>query len=188
MGRRLGTLILVAALVAVGVFAGSTVSQWWEVPGSTAAADAVGSVVQPRERVRVEVLNGGGRAGLARDATEALRDDGFDVVFFGNARESRGDSSVVLDRIGRPDFARSVADALGIRNVRSEPDSNLYLDVSVVLGAGWDLPPAARAAAAGDAPPWSDVRRFLPREDSVMPVPPLGPGETMADPGRQGDR
>ena len=187
MGRRLGTLILVAALVAVGVFAGSALSQWWEVPGTGAAAEAVGGRVRPRERIRVEVLSGGGRSGLARDATEALRGDGFDVVYFGNARASGGDSSVVLDRVGRPDLARSVADALGIRNVRSEPDSNLYLDVSVVLGAGWDLPPAAEAAAGEETDEWWDVRRFLPREDSTPAPPPPAPGAKMADP-TGGDR
>ena len=186
MGRRFRALILVAALVAVGIFAGSALSQWWEVPGTGATAEVLGKVVHPHERVRVEVLNGGGRSGLAKDATEALRSDGFDVVFFGNAGASASDSSVVLDRVGRPDLARSVADALGIRNVRSEPDSNLYLDVSVVLAEGWDLPPAAKAAAASDARPWWDVRRFIPRGDSAPPA--AGPGTTLADPGRRGDR
>ena len=80
MGGRVRTLILVVALVAVGVFAGSALSQWWEVPGSEAAVEAVRAVVRPRERVRVEVLNAGGRPNMARDATETLRDGGFDVV------------------------------------------------------------------------------------------------------------
>ena len=34
----------------------------------------------PRERVRVEVLNAAGVAGVARDVMNQLRDDGFDVV------------------------------------------------------------------------------------------------------------
>ena len=91
-------------------------------------------------RVRVEVLNGGGQAGVARSATRLLRDAGFDVVFFGNAGSFDQDSSLVLDRVGRPEWARAVAEALGIHNLLSEPNPNLYLDVSVVLGRDWVAP------------------------------------------------
>ena len=91
-------------------------------------------------RVRVEVLNGGGQAGVARAATELLRDAGFDVVFFGNAGSFDQDSSLVLDRVGEPAWASAVAEALGIHNLRSEPNPNLYLDVSVVLGRDWVAP------------------------------------------------
>ena len=89
---------------------------------------------------RVEVLNGAGRPGLARDATERLRAAGFDVVFFGNAAEPRG-LSLVLDRGGRGDAARRAAAALGIRAVREEPNAALYVDVTVILGKDWPPPP-----------------------------------------------
>src|SRR5690606_27326945 len=62
------------------------------------------------ERLRIEVLNGAGVAGLAREATERLRDRGFDVVYFGNASEFGRDSSLVIDRVGREEYARAVAD------------------------------------------------------------------------------
>lgn len=88
-------------------------------------------------RVRIEVLNGAGRSGLARDATKRLRDRGFDVVYFGNASEFGHDSSVVLDRVGKEEAAREVAAALGIANVRSDPDSTLLLEVTVILGQDW---------------------------------------------------
>ena len=95
---------------------------------------------------------------------EQLRDHGFDVVFFGNAGSFGRDSSVVLDRVGAMEAARGVADALGIRNVRSEPDSNLYLDVSVVLGADWK-PPTPEAAPVREPPhrTWWDPRGWLRR-------------------------
>ena len=117
-----------------------------------------------RERVRVEVLNGGGHPGAAREATDQLRDLGFDVVFFGNAGSFDQDSSVVLDRMGRVEAARDVADALGIRNVRSEPDSNLYLDVSVVLGMEWmPAPPLGAEQATTPVWPWWDPRGWVRR-------------------------
>ena len=189
MGRPIRALILVAALIAAGVFAGSALSNWWSVPGADAAVSSARRVLGPSERVRVEVLNAAGKPNLARQATDALRDDGFDVVFFGNASAAKGAAStadapaepqpsVVLDRVGRIELARSVADALGIREVRSEPDTNLYVDVSVRLGEDWSKPAAVAVAPAAPAPKWWDVRRFLRRP--TRPAP--GPGATLADP------
>jgi hypothetical protein len=89
------------------------------------------------ERVRVEVLNGAGVVGLARAATAQLREAGFDVVQFGNARTFDQDSSVVIDRVGRIELAEAVANALGIPNVLTEPDPNLFVEVTVLLGRTW---------------------------------------------------
>jgi len=116
----------------------------------------------PGERVRVEVLNAGGVTGMAGDATERLRDVGFDVVQWGNARSFDQDSTVVIDRVGRLDLAQGVANAMGIHNVRSEPDSNLYVDVTVLLGRDWsglvgEVSPTRSAPARA---PW-DPRGWL---------------------------
>ena len=161
MTNRLRALGVVMVILAVGALVGSAVSQW--MVGPTVVGPAVrGSVV--RERVRVEVLNGGGHAGAAREATDQLRDLGFDVVFFGNAGSFDQDSSVVLDRMGHVEAARDVADALGIRNVRSEPDSNLYLDVSVVLGMEWmPSPPPTAEESTAPVRPWWDPRGWVRR-------------------------
>lgn len=102
------------------------------------------------ERVRVEVLNAGGRAGMARLATERLRDRRFDVVYFGNAG-SPVESSEVLVRTGGMEPARRIAGVLGIDEgrVRSEPDTTLYVDVTVRLGPEWG--PEADPAPAADS-------------------------------------
>jgi hypothetical protein len=108
------------------------------------------------ERVRVEVLNAGGVAGMAASATDRLREAGFDVVHFGNAGSfDAGRPSAVIDRVGRADFARAVAASLGIDNVLSEPDPNLFLDVTVVVGGGW-MPggPVITVGPADDPPRW----------------------------------
>jgi LytR cell envelope-related transcriptional attenuator len=91
-------------------------------------------------RIRVEVLNATRTPGLARRATFHLRDRGFDVVESGNAAE-RHDSTLVLDRSGHPEWARSVARALGGAAVVARPDSSRYVDVTVLIGATW-RPPA----------------------------------------------
>jgi hypothetical protein len=124
-----------------------------------AQADAAGPAV-PAERVagRVEVLNASGRGGLARTATAQLRDAGFDVVFYGNAPGSSGDSSVVIDRTGSDEVARAAARRLGIGRVRSDRDTTLFLDATIILGRDWP-PDAAEPEAGTGAPPadgWRD--------------------------------
>jgi len=118
LGRASFALILV--LVGVGILFGLFLTRWgretpemgppWSIPGA-------------QGRVRVEVLNGSGVAGVAWDATRVLRDKGFDVVLFGNAGSYSDDSSVVIQ-------------------LRSEPDSTLFVDVTVRLGPDWTGPPS----------------------------------------------
>ncbi|HBV05538.1 MAG TPA: hypothetical protein DEF01_02290 [Gemmatimonadetes bacterium] len=106
------------------------------------------------DRVRVEVQNGGGVTGMARTATDVLRTAGFDVVKFGNARTFDPErSSVVIDRVGRYEAADAISKTLGIDSVLSEPDPNLYVDVTVVLGSPWQpLTPVLRSEVTE---PWS---------------------------------
>ncbi|MXW09676.1 MAG: LytR family transcriptional regulator [Gammaproteobacteria bacterium] len=136
MARLLRGLALVAVLGGLAVLAGSAALQWWEPPETAPVTADV--VANPRERVRVEVLNAGGVAGMAREATEVLRDGGFDVVEFGNADAFDRDSSVVLARLGRVDLASMVADALAISTYENEADSTAYVDVTVLLGSTWN--------------------------------------------------
>lgn len=118
----------------------------------------------PSERVKVEVLNAGGVSGQARAATVRLRDLGFDVVNYGNAGNFNRDSSAVVDRVGRTELARAVADVLGIQKVITDPDPNLFVDVTVFLGRDWRGGEAAddSEGAAPDRQPW-DPRGWIGR-------------------------
>lgn len=122
-------------------------------PGPAAALPVVA-------RGRVEVLNGSGRVGLARQATEQLRSGGFDVVYFGTAA-ARADSSEVLDRADQPAIARAAADRLGIARVRSVPDTMLLLDATVVLGRDWPKRAPAASAAPGRRGWWGTLKAWL---------------------------
>lgn len=127
------TFLAVAALV--GSLAAGAVGGW-RSRGVEAVPPRAARPV-PAERVRVEVLNAAGTPGLAARGRTHLRDFGYDVVHVGNAPGFGPDSSMVLDRVGRMDLARGVADAAGIPRVQARPDANLYVDVTVVLGKDW---------------------------------------------------
>ncbi len=164
MMQRVRGLFVVSIVLVAGAFIGSAISQWRPLPEAdpnpTQLRDPVESSGRPERRIRVEVLNAGGEAGMARLATEELRARGFDVVYFGNADRFDQDSTVVIDRVGGLESARAVADVLGGEVVISEPDSNLYLDVTVRLGASWFRD---RAESEPEEAPgrWWDVRRMF---------------------------
>ncbi len=147
---RLAGLVLVSLVVLVLV--GSLVAGLGGAGGSGAGGgDPAATGAPAPERVRVEVLNAAGIPGLARAATDRLRDRGFDVVGYGNASGFGPDTSWVFDRTGRAEPAGRVAGALGIERVRTAVDTSLYVDVSVILGRDWAEAPAAPEPAADSA-------------------------------------
>lgn len=150
--ERVESIVLLLTIGLVAAFVVSAVAGLLQrEPVTRAVAPADGGVPLPRldpgQRVRVEVLNGSGKSGLAAQATDVLRDAGFDVVQIGNAGGARRDSTVVLDRVGREGDARAVARALGVGKVTTARDASLYLEVTVILGTDW--PPTATEANGG---------------------------------------
>jgi hypothetical protein len=140
--RRLG---IVACLVVAGAVLAGVIAEHRRGPPSAAVAAGPryqGSDVQAPSgvRIKVEVLNATRLHGLGRRATLYLRDHGFDVVSFGTAPATR-DTTLVIDRSGHPAYAELVAQGLGGARVESHPDSSRYVDVSVLVGAGWRPPP-----------------------------------------------
>jgi hypothetical protein len=153
--------IAVFALV-IGAFAASTVLRHLDGVGTPEVEPGAADSAPPpsRARIRIEVRNGSGTAGAAERVTELLRRRGFDVVDFGNADRFDHERTVVLDRIGRPEYAREVAVAFRGLPIESAPDSSLYLDVTVRIGHDLEevLERADEEAAEGDG--W---RRWLER-------------------------
>ncbi len=93
--------------------------------------------------VRVSVLNGCGRPGVATPFVRKLRDRGFDVVngMGGNADSFDYDASVVVDRCGNREKAEMVASTLGIKRILSQRSENPYLieEIAVIIGRDWDM-------------------------------------------------
>lgn len=159
MRRSVKTAILVAVGTGALVLVASGIGQW--IPDDT-APDGQALLSRGSERVTVDVRNAGGISGMARIATDHLRGAGFDVVSMGNASNFDQDSTVVIDRIGNLPKAAAVAEVLGIPSVTSEPDPNLFVDVTVRLGADWSAPEVEAARSSAGVVDW--LRRLTGRQ------------------------
>ena len=141
--RWRGWLVLAVLALGVGLYGWS---RWGSATGaaSTPLDDdaSISRVVPDSVRIRVEVLNGAGTRGLARRATRAMRDAGFDVVASGNAPE-RTDSSIVLVRSSQMAWGELAAQALKGARVELRPDTSRYVDLTIIVGARWRPPPEA---------------------------------------------
>ena len=145
---RLQTVGLFLTLVALAALIGSIAWGVWDAygrksPPAAPAAAPTSPAAAPRvgERVKVEVLNAGGVPGVARRATDVLRERGFDVVSMGNApRGTNPNVSVVYDRVGKLQTAQEVGGALAIPRVETRRDPAPLVDVTVILGRDWKAP------------------------------------------------
>ncbi len=86
--------------------------------------------------IQVEVLNGTKEARIAERVRDVLRNGGFDVVDIGNYKASDVEKTLVIARTADREAAESVASFLGTdkNRVQVQPDKNLYLEVTVVVG------------------------------------------------------
>lgn len=115
-----------------------------ETQQEEAATEATATApVEPQERVkqiRLQVLNGCGEKGIARNVAPALRKLGFDVRESGNAKNFRHQQTKIYDRSGNMALAYEVAQAVGIDSslVAELIDQSLVdIDVTIVIGADY---------------------------------------------------
>ena len=90
---------------------------------------------------QIEVLNGSGVPGLAKQMADRLQAMGFQIVRVDNA-PSVVDSTTIIDRTGRPGVARLVAEVLGRSRIKREVGTGPDLTVIVArdLARGHTLP------------------------------------------------
>ena len=89
---------------------------------------------EKEEIVRVEVLNGCGRAGIAFQLAQDLRKEGLDVVNIGNARNFKYRKTLVLNKSGKKGLAGKVARAIGCGEPQDRIEKKALVDVTVIIG------------------------------------------------------
>ena len=101
---------------------------------STALRVGPQTVGRPKRPLRIELLNGSGRAGLAGELASYLRDGGFDVLLVSNADRSDYRNTLVVNRSESPEPGNIVADYLGTRHVIQQVRAQEMIDVTVIVG------------------------------------------------------
>ncbi len=125
-------------------------SRWiWPVFALTIAASAFflnpyrEEIVEPPapvsegySKIHIEILNGCGEDGIAQQIGKQLRTFGFDVITVANAPTFNYPETIVIDRVGNPEFARQVAEVLGTTNRIQQviPDPFRIEEVTIVVG------------------------------------------------------
>ncbi|MEO0106873.1 MAG: LytR C-terminal domain-containing protein [candidate division WOR-3 bacterium] len=92
-------------------------------------------IYRRNSNLRIEVLNGCGINRLAIKVSEILRRDGFNVVNIGNVEDKVFSETVVIER-SRSDNANAsyFARRIKCKNIGSDIDSALYIDVTLIIG------------------------------------------------------
>lgn len=109
--------------------------------GGRASPGAASGKEQPQptesRRVIVEVLNPGKQVGLARAATLRLRQQGLDVVYFGNLTDTvlgKRERNLIYVRRGDTTGVGLVIAAIGDADVVDRADPTRLVDLSIMLG------------------------------------------------------
>ena len=89
---------------------------------------------RPGQPIRIQLLNGSGRVGLAGELASYLRDGGFDVLEVSNADRTDYRATLVVARTERPGPSRVVAEYLGTGHVIQQVGTQELIDVTVIVG------------------------------------------------------
>lgn len=95
-------------------------------------------VVAEQVVVRLEILNGTSRSGLARRTAELYEAYGFEVRRFGNAESDQIEHTLVVDRRGIGDLSQQVAQVIQAQRVVTEVQPSADVDVTLILGRDFD--------------------------------------------------
>ena len=90
----------------------------------------------PEDSFQIEVLNGTGEPGVAREVTMKLRRMGIDVLIEGNARNFDYRESVLVDRKGNPELMKKLSRRLGVSMIVTQIQEKPRVDVTLIVG--WD--------------------------------------------------
>ncbi|MFP4301694.1 MAG: LCP family protein [Spirochaetaceae bacterium] len=90
-------------------------------------------------RVALEILNGTTTSGLARRTKQLFEGYGYEVVSFANAESDQIRNTVIIDRRGRPERSKRVADIIRAERIVTDVASaESEADVTIVLGRDFD--------------------------------------------------
>lgn len=90
------------------------------------------------DQIKVQVLNGSGKSGIAKLVRDKLIRNGFNVVEFGNADSDNYQNTIILDRTGKISKSLKVASILNCKNVYIKINPFIMVDVTVIIGRDYN--------------------------------------------------
>ena len=114
----------------VGLFVIAQNTNWQQQETATLASP------KTFQDIRIEILNGCGKDGIATQLGTKLREQGFDVMTLGNADSYAFSETIVIDRVGKWHHAQEVANILGTQNLIQQitPDPFRLEGVTIIVG------------------------------------------------------
>lgn len=89
-----------------------------------------------KSEIKVEVLNGTTRNGLANSVATKLKEEGYNVTKIGNNGNTDSIKTTIINRTDN-EYAKEIKKFLGKGIVKEEYDSNSKVDVTVILGSDY---------------------------------------------------
>ncbi len=84
--------------------------------------------------IKVQVLNGSGKPGVAKRVRDKLVRNGYNVVEFGNADSQNYKETIILDRVGNMKKAVKVASLLKCNLIFPKINKFIMIDITVIVG------------------------------------------------------
>ncbi len=85
-------------------------------------------------KIKVQVLNGSGKRGVAKRIRDKLVRNGYNVIEFGNAKSQDYLNTLILDREGNMNKALKVAGLLKCNNIFPKINKFILIDVTIIVG------------------------------------------------------
>lgn len=86
------------------------------------------------QEIKVQVLNGSGKGGVARIIRDKLVRNRYNVIEFGNADSQNYEETLILDRSGNMKKAIKVSSLLKCNNVFPKINKFILIDVTIIVG------------------------------------------------------
>lgn len=100
------------------------------------ATTASSTVEKKKSEIKVEVLNGTTRNGLANSVATKLKEEGYNVTKIGNNGNKDSIKTTIINKTNN-EYAKEIKKFLGKGTVKDEYESNSKVDVTVILGSDY---------------------------------------------------
>jgi hypothetical protein len=90
--------------------------------------------VVEKDKIKIQILNGSKKAGLASKLREELREKGYSDISIGDTGDGTYEYSKVVDRSGDKDKLQAVSQDSGINIVDSDIDIASGYDITIIIG------------------------------------------------------